>query len=511
MGISFLALEPTETPLTINCWVWMNAAVGNLDADEKSILDWARNNLGAHAGSVRGISFCLSTLWMQENYVKLFSFVEQIQAREDPESKNSLLYESLPALAVDSINIVATLVELGGQRPRALEIADKLAHVAESAKDFDREQIARYFQGLIHLVARPTSQDVVKIFEEIRSNLNKTDRDIRGLNFLYEMDARLSSIYFEQAMAATKNGEETFSVKKLEELDRRPSSSLARPYSPIKEDNIDLPVKKALALWYRLDGKNELCKKLLQANFQEGIQILRDSDVQNDAQGYEILTSVLLRIGNFVQAIAAFTPLLLPISRRQARYISLERRQNPSRVVQRRQQSQEENVSEQAAINDEGFYESLATEKPEIQQTESGYEAENSHRDPSLSPHEKAKARLGGLAPIARIDNDYTLIECGAGCHRRIVDELWLCEYCNVLTVFCGECLQRYKRGRFRIFGSRCQPYHPYHRVYPVDEELKNRATKNIQGRTLPRKEWLKELEETWTTPSSSGREYGTV
>ena len=162
-----------------------------------------------------------------------------------------------------------------------------------------------------------------------------------------------------------------------------------------------------------------------------------------------------------------------------------------------RRESFEQDTLEQVESGKDHFggaLASLSIDQANHQRTETRYQAKS-------VPEKKFSH---GVPPIQWIDDAVSTIECDAGCQSRKIDGLWVCEYCEQLPFKCGQCLREFRRGDLSIFGVRCQRYHPHHRVYPIDEELKNRATKTVQERTLPRQEWLRALEAGWM-PSKAG------
>ena len=218
------------------------------------------------------------------------------------------------------------------------------------------------------------SQEALRVFEEIRSDLRRNNKSSSRI------DQTLACLYFEQAMAARMSGKIDIAllVEGLEDLCRNPPST-ARLYGRSKEATADSTACQKLALWYRLEGENTSWKELLKPIFRRSIQILRDDNIQNDAEGYRILAGVLFQAGNTQQAIAALSPLLLPFAREQARYRSPEHNHNLSQSVEARPENLEGTLK-QAATSDESLIEGLTlvnTDQTVNQQTKSAYQANN--------------------------------------------------------------------------------------------------------------------------------------
>ncbi|KAL8817138.1 MAG: hypothetical protein Q9191_008203 [Dirinaria sp. TL-2023a] len=516
MGIAFLALEPIETPMTNSCWYWMEFAAQRLDINDRPILELARNKLGAHTKSARGISFSLKALWSQDRFADILAFVGELREQEYSQPNHNRLYQLLPDLPHNIFHYIALSAAKARQKRQVLEIIDELVQFAESANDFRRKRIAKYIQALIQFSADRMSQEGLTLFEELRSDPESGGRNISGFSFLSSINEYLGSLYFEKAMEARRSGANSWLwVEKLEETQINPSPSLARQRGRTTEAPTKSSVDLKLALWYRLEGENELCKRLLKPIFQQAIHILRDDNVHNDATGYRILAAVLFRAGNTEQAIAAFIPLLLPFSRQQSRNRNLGDEAVPY-FTSSNHGSLGPDRMKQAATGVKSLEEDLRPlhiDQREIPHGESNQHSTKEASEDDLSRSATEKTFSDGLPPVLQIDTDYSTVVCAAGCTRRIIHELWVCEYCehDWPQLMCGECLQGLKTGRFTIYGRLCERYHPYHRVYPIDEQLKDRATKNVQGRTLPREEWLRELEDNWMFPSSSGREYSNL
>ena len=127
------------------------------------------------------------------------------------------------------------------------------------------------------------------------------------------------------------------------------------------------------------------------------------------------------------------------------------------------------------------------------QQTE--INSQTDFEDPSFDLEKSGFERSSstGVPPIARIDDNQNSIRCEMIYTCGVIEELWVCEYCENFFFLCGHCLGRFQARTKGLIGSPCRPYHPYHQVYPIQEAMKERATIKVEGRTLPRQERLRE------------------
>ena len=500
MGIARLSLEATESPLDFATWHWMATSAAGLGTRDNATLEWARNNLGVHAKSTRGTLFIIHSLSAQRQYVDVMGLVEDLLGVSESTIIHSHLYQLLPHLNRE-IFLIAMAAVFAKKEGRAIVIAKSLAEAAEKANNFREVQISKYLHGLICFMSKQDYDTSMEIFEGIRSNLESDESGIHELPAFRPIVRYLSYLYFEKAIQARKVGENTAAtwIEKLHSLFKK-RSSISHGKIEARSGDADDSVTATLALWYRLEGDTKACERLLEAKFCKGIQILQDKNIHNDVRGYETLSTVLFRAGNCDQAIAALTPLFFPLSREQERIRQYERNQDiPLTTVAdhegQRQDSREESVFEKRALDEVTplsstgqLNEPQTRETTEISAGASGFDLNQFMFQESSGP---------GLPPISRIDDNVNEFICG--CRNRIIDEMWVCEYCEPLEVRCGQCLPKFQRGQMKFIGPRyCQSYHPYHQIYPIREEMRSRATETVQGRTLPRKDWLEELEANW-------------
>lgn len=498
IGIAHLSLEARESPLDFAIWYWMSRSAARLGTSDNATLEWARKNLGVHAKSTRGTLFIIHSLYVQRRYVDVMRVVEDLLEDSELTIIHSRLYQLLPHLSMFLIAMAAVYAKKEG---RVIVIAKSLAEAAEKANNFRKLQISKYLHGLIYFISKQEHNTSMKIFEGIKSDLESDERGTQQLPFFRTIVRFLSYLYFEKAFEAREVGESTADtwIHKLETLVKK-RSSVSSGEVKARSGDADDSFTAILALWYRLKGDNRACERLLEARFYKGIQILQDKNIHNDAYGYVTLSTVLFRAGNCDQAIAALTPLVFPLSREQERIRQYERNRGlPLTTVTDHEEqhldSRKEIVSEKNVLDEvkplsyTGQQDESQTREPrEITAGASGFDLTQFMSQESSRP---------GLPLITRIDDNVNIFACRCRC--RIIDELWVCEYCEPFEVRCGQCLPKYQGGQLEFIDSpRCQSYHPYHQIYPIREQMRSRATENVQGRTLPRKDWLEELEANW-------------
>lgn len=507
MGIARLDLEATESPLTFGTWFWMERSAARLGSSEIATLIWAQEHLGAHARSTSGTLFIMQSLRAQRRHADVMKLLEDLLADSESTITHSRLYKLLPHLSRE-VFMIAMAAVFARKVDRAIVIAKSLAEAAEKANNFREVQISRYLHGLICFISRQDYSTSMEIFESIRSNLDHYESETHDLPAIRSIGRYLSYLYFEKCMEAKKLGESTAAtwIAKMEDLIKKPSS-ISPGAVDAQRVGADDSVTATLALWYRLEGDSKACERLLEARFRKGIQILQDKNVHNDAQGYDTLSKVLFRGGNCDQAIAALTPLLLPFSREQERIRQYEQDHGLPSITITDQVGQHRGSREEAVAESDVLGENPSRSyKDQLNKPQTEMDppiiAEASGFD--LTQFMSQESSRPGLPLITGIDDNVNYFVCG--CRSRIIDEMWVCEYCEPFEVRCGECLPKFKKGELRFFGPRhCQSYHPYHQVYPMREEMRYRATETVQGRTLPRKEWLAELEANWMPKKEAG------
>lgn len=500
MGIARLSLGARESPLDFDTWHWMANSAARLGTSDDATLEWARKSLGVHAKSTRGTSFIIRSLYAQRRHGDVMRVVEDLLEVSELTIIHSRLYHLLPHLNRE-LFLIAMAAVFAEKEGRAIVIAKSLVEAAEKANNFREVQISKYLHGLICFISKQDYNTSMEIFEGVKSDLEFDERGIQLLPVFRPINRFLSYLYFEKAFEARKVGESTAAtwIEKLESLANK-RSSISSGETVARSGDADDSVTAILALWYRLEGDTKACERLLEARFYKGIQILQDKNIHNDAYGYATLSMVLFRAGNCDQAIAALTPLIFPLSREQERIRQYERNRGlPLTTVtdheDQRLDSREETVSEKNVLDEVTplsytgqLNEPQTRETPEISAGASGFDLTQFMSQESSRP---------GLPLITMIDDNVNAFVCR--CRGRIIDELWVCEYCEPFEVRCGQCLPKYQRGQLKFIGSpHCQSYHPYHQVYPIREEMRSRATEIVQGRTLPRKDWLEKLEANW-------------
>ncbi len=270
----------------------------------------------------------------------------------------------------------------------------------------------------------------------------------------------LTLVYFTKAMDAEKGGHEGGPepyLNKLKRLARTPMSDSPKGSTTWKWISYGTTdASMMLGLWYRLHDRTKKAKAYFRGRILRGIEILSDDDPANDHDGYSYLASTLLIAGDVKNAKAAFSSAMAPLERQRLRRVNSMKTEETSPVAS-------------------------TTLQPEAEGAD------------------HTSSQKGSLAPIPFIDDETFSWACDGDCQRIAADyeEFYVCEYCPDTLSVCEECLPRLKAGKlpFKI----CNPTHPWHRIFPVDEEVKNLATFRANGRTMPRKEWLDMLKKEWT------------
>jgi hypothetical protein len=221
------------------------------------------------------------------------------------------------------------------------------------------------------------------------------------------------------------------------------------------------PGSSAAGLWHRLHGQPDVAKTWFREKVLKGLQILTDTDPDNDKEGYSILGNALLTFGDRRNARVAFAVALAP----------------PNSFVEMKQQDREETPMPVNA-------------------------AEVSLTQPSTELSDTAgTAGAAGTNPVSgdaaeKEDSVSDLIYgCRGKCARKTLKAYYICEYCFD-TGFCDECAEHVKASTlpFRV----CDSSHPFLQVYPIEMDMARVGAFVDNGLVIPRAEWLDELRREW-------------
>lgn len=328
--------------------------------------------------------------------------------------------------------------------------------------------------------------------------LERLPKQLKGNDFWYFrmwINDSLCQLYYHKAKDAEGAGAHfDHWVLKLERLANPSNAKVVQDVSASEDASL------MLGLWYRLHGREQEAKLCFRRQILNGIDTLTDEDPENDMLGYVNLALTLLKAGDRENAGAAFAVTTAPLdrlkdSRRAAQKASDEDKTSKERIIGVPHHSTDATT----------LIDSLTTsiEKSEAKYPEERTRATNNDVEGNaVTLNDKVDIESEEMTTqIKRSDDilgDFTW-SCGGNCGRRLEDwqEAHFCEICNQYTCFCDECVKLVKAGTLPF--RKCDASHTFYQGYPLSQEMQDVATVRIEGKILPRTEWLEALRREWT------------
>jgi hypothetical protein len=220
-----------------------------------------------------------------------------------------------------------------------------------------------------------------------------------------------------------------------------------------------------------MEGRDKEADQTLRQRILKSIAILEDTDPNNDILGYFGLAQTLFIAGRRDDAMTVMAPILASLDRAKARY------------KQRRARSA--GLASPPLSNDIIKGPTAESSSAFLDQTKSQEQDET-----------EAEAETDQVTAVLMDMWETSSASCN-GCKRPGIeyDEIYYCESC-MNTSLCEICYPKMMTGDLEI--SNCSPTHKFTRVYPIPEEVKGVATHVVNGKLLPRKEWLDKLRSDW-------------
>jgi hypothetical protein len=194
-----------------------------------------------------------------------------------------------------------------------------------------------------------------------------------------------------------------------------------------------------------------------------------DADPDNDLLGYYGLAQTLLIAGRRDDAAAAAAPMLISLERAKARY--QKRRARIAGLAS-------PPPSDDAIKHLTAEFSSLCLDQAKPQeQAETDAETDEMMTQ-MMDMWETSSASCNGCK---RVGVEY--------------EEMYCCESC-MDTSLCEVCYPKMKARELEL--EICSSKHSFMRMYPIPEGAKGVATHVVNGKLLPRKEWLDKLRKDW-------------
>lgn len=306
----------------------------------------------------------------------------------------------------------------------------------------------------------------------------------------WSMD-ELSQLYFDRAVNLEKQGLSPDPwISKLESLCKQAKSSEGGDDVFSNED-----ASMVLGLWYRLHDEHDRAKACFKATILQAIDILTDDDPENDWRGYSSLAEALLMAGDKVNASPAFAFTTARLDKSKNGREAMQKKQAMASVKEIR-------VDMNSLVIKAGPDDTVATtgniaEPVLMVETTPRKLEEISDKadDDSVVAFDDAEVEQS---------NHYDPTEtcwwtCDGECKGRYKYEAWtafyFCEFC-LDTGFCDQCIELVRTDRLPF--RKCSSTHPFYQIYPTAHKLEDVNTVVVDGKTLPRTEWLANLRKQW-------------
>lgn len=312
---------------------------------------------------------------------------------------------------------------------------------------------------------------------------------------------QLSQLYFDRAIKSEKKGLSSDPwISKLDRLSRQIKGSEG------DDDVFSMgAASMVLGLWYRLHNKHDKAKVCFTPQTLEAIDLLTDDDPENDRWGYCKLALVLLMAGDKVNASPAFafttTGIDIKKDARQAMQRKIAMRavkESPTEDKQCKKVTLgvEMNSLIIGAGPDDAMAitDTIAAPALMVETTTRPFnQICNNADDNSPVPSNNAEIEESKSGDLTQ-SNQWG---CDGICKSK--EEAWtafyICEFCWQIG-FCDQCVELVRTDRlpFRI----CSSSHPFYQIWPNAQKMTDMNTVVVDGKTLPRTEWLANLRKEW-------------
>jgi len=429
-------------------------------AEEARMLD-PQNMLPAYAQLK-----ALNALEMPLRATRIFKYLELLRTLPTEHAGLSMLTR-LFAYGWPTQMIVVGAAKTAEHYRLLLEAYNTAEAECEVIKDHLQAASQRYMGGELLNEQMEKQEEAMILFEELLA---------REVNTQYESSSTedkwnyiksscsfdLSFIYFNFAVAAKRsNKDATTFIAKLENLAKKSYGS-----SDVFGTGT---ASAALGALYRMEGRDKEADQTLRERILKSIAILEDSDPNNDLLGYYGLAQTLLIAGRRDDAAAAAAPMLISLERAKARY---EKRQARIAGVASLP------LSDDATKHPTAEYSSLSLDQAKSQEQDETDAETDEMMAQMMDMWETSSASCNGCK---RVGVEY--------------EEMYCCESC-MDTSLCEVCYPKMKAGELEL--EICSLKHSFMRMYPIPVEARGVATHVVNGKILPRKEWLDKLRRDW-------------
>ena len=334
--------------------------------------------------------------------------------------------------------------------------------------------------------------EAIEVYETALDRFSKKKTSSEYWNPSESIRDRLCQLYYHKAKAAERAGIHFDDwVLKLEGLAKASNAK------DVQDASISEHSSLMLGLWYRLHRREQEAKSCFRTRILNGIDTLTDDDPENDLYGYITLAVALLKAGDRENAGAAFAVTTAPLDRLKEKRRAAQKASSGDETSKEKTTKESFHSTDPATLN-ESLTSSLENSDPKEKTRVTSDDADAN----AVAPDDKVDTDSAEMTTQIKESDDLltTFIwSCDGECRRQVEDwqEVYFCEICTYFTCFCEVCVELAKKGTLRF--RKCDSSHTFFRVYPLSEEVRDVATVRVEGKVLPRTEWLEALRREWT------------
>ena len=511
------ALKELDTSLSLNdqdprtmkeiatCFEMRQDYLQATEWERKALLAWSREKFEDKAWSLQAIATREAKLGQYETATEslrkslellpdhppiLYDYIDLLNHRSRSEeimelattlqgnSSNPKLEDTLCILLKDS-KTRGILSRAAGVVGKTDVIQRSLKKSLTLAETNETDQVSEMAYNLTKFRWRYDSSDtqVIQLWEDMLEKVQSRKFDSAYAYVLKRTANALGQLYFDEALAAESRGEDpSIWVSKLDNI-VNPSRASDITGLNARQTNI-----LHMGVWHRLHGRPKEAKACFRRRVLEGIDILTDDDPDNDTYGFEILAQVLHKAGDDKGTETAISvPMALL---------------NQLKATAKEQVSKELGFDELNLDQADDSEIKITADRKPIGDDELDITASDAAETHVPIDNFSALDLSAQETPPAVDTNQFTW-RCDGECTRRVEDwqAIYACDVCLELC-FCEQCVELVKNSQlgFRL----CNPKHTFWQVYPSKEELLDVATELVDGKRVPKGEWLEALRREW-------------
>ena len=470
----------------------------------QAIATW-KEKLGDREGAIQALHEALSLLpehpAIVQNFIDLLNLESRFEEIIDLATKlqgdpSNLKSEDALCNLLKGARAQQLLGRAAGATGKTDVIERSLEKSLSLAELNDTEQVSEMSFYLTRFRCRYVCEDnqVIQLWEDLLEKIQRRTSDSAFVYVLKRTANALGQLYYDKATTAEFNGQDAnVWISKLQNI-IKPSKADNMVESTARQTN-----NLHLGMWHRLHGRDMEAKAHFKIRVLEAIDILTDDYPENDTYGFEVFAQVLHKAGDDDgTAVAISVPMALLNKIKSAA--------RSARAHISRHESLHEAGKDDCSIQSglgEAALQLIQNSKdvPPGSTSCTGSDSGQTPTDPTGGEHALIEnfetLDLEAQEKQSTDDTDQFTWKCDGECSRRAEEweAIYACDVCLELS-FCERCVELVKSDKlgFRL----CNPSHTFWQVFPSDGQLLDVAIEKVEGKSVPRAEWLEKLREEW-------------